>query len=824
MKVKLLFTFLSFFFICNKSFSQKENNVWIFGNNLGINFNTAPPSLTSSPMRCYESCASVCDNSGNLRFYSNGLNVWDNSNNIMPNGSGLLGCDGGLLPGANASATFGAAIVPILGYPDLYYLFTLQEQELFTATPPSYKGELRYSIIDMKLNGGKGDIITGKKNILVDSQMSERMTVVKADCGVWLITHHNDKHTFFSYKIDSKDSIHKRVVSDFATTIVPKQYMVGQMKSSPDGTKIAISTNGKNSIELLDFNNSTGILSNLRLIESGRPSAYSVEFSEDNSKLYTVGFNGNIAQYDLSLLPSVSAVIISQYIVNTANYYSSLRLAPNGKIYTQGMSLNEIGVINLPNLSGAACNFIPKEPTLKNTNTLHYASFGNKTVSIDNIEIASRTLDTNICDTDKVVIKGSPLLDGFLWNDGDTAREKTISVSGKYWRSANYKCAIINDTFIINFIEKSTEISRFDTTLCMGASLTLSLDNAYKSIEWNDFDTSRVKTIYNSGIYYRKSEKNCVIYIDSFLISFKKNDSTYFKHDSVICFREETNIESPAIAETYLWNDGVNTKYNQIKDKETKWVWAHNDKKCWVQTDSFEMKRIWFQSNIRNTFICKDEEINIDASIENATRYLWKNGLTASSFSTKEPGEYWVEIAIDNCSLKDSFTINSKQLFLDLGDDKVLCKGESAQISTKINDAIYQWSSGENTASIIVKEKGQYSVIVQKNGCTEKDDIMVDIIQCDNCVAIPNAFTPNNDNKNDRFLPIFNCPVQRYELMIVNRYGQVIFKSQNVLEGWDGQFNGQNLDLGVYYFLINVTYNYPNAKNQIYKGDITLIR
>ncbi len=80
----------------------------------------------------------------------------------MPNGSGLLDCDGGLIY-PFASATMGAAIVSILGYLDLYYLFTLQEQELYSMSPPRYKGELRYSIIDMKLNGGKGDVVSGKK-------------------------------------------------------------------------------------------------------------------------------------------------------------------------------------------------------------------------------------------------------------------------------------------------------------------------------------------------------------------------------------------------------------------------------------------------------------------------------------------------------------------------------------------------------------------------------------------------------------------------------------------------------------------------------------
>ena len=823
--MKSFYTLLTLVLLPIFSFSQKENNFWIFGNKLGINFNLATPSILSSSIESYETCASVSDTSGKLLFYSNGLTVWDNTHNPMPNGTGLLGCDGGLGLGGSlkGSASLGAAIAPILGNPDLYYLFTLQEQELFSVTPPSYKGELRYSIIDMKLNGGKGDIISGKKNILLDSGMSERMTIVKADCGVWLVTIHNDKNTFYSYKIDSKDSIHKRVVSDFSTTTSPRQYMVGHIKSSPDGTKIACATNGKNTVELFDFDKSTGKLSSLKLIESGRPGAYSVEFSEDNSKLYTVGFSGFIAQYDLSLLPSVSAVTASQYILDVVNRFTSLRLAPNGKIYTHGYPMNEISVIDKPNLSGAACSLILDVSALRSTGFTPYSNFGNKTVAIEYIK-GSTKIDTTICDTNKWVIVGSPLNSGYLWNDGDTSRIKTLSASGTYWRKANNKCIIIADTFIVNFIPKTIITTKLDTTLCQGMSISFGIDNTQKKVLWNDLDTSHNKTISSSGIYYCRSEKECSIFLDTFKVTVKNIDTTQYLHDTVSCFVSQIEIASPIIAKNYLWNDASTNQSTTINNGALKWVYAINPQNCSVRIDSFKLTSILFESNIHDTILCKDEEIIFDASNAFATAYKWHNGSSNSIFRTKSEGQYWVRISVGVCTLTDSILVVSKELNLNIGDDKAICKGETLLLETKIANAFYKWNNGEKTASLLIKEKGNYSVTVSKDGCTETDDINIDVVECEKCIAIPNAFTPNNDNKNDLFKPIFKCPTLNYQLLIVNRYGQEIFKTNNVLDAWNGLVNNQEQELGVYYYLIKVKFDIPNAEDQIFKGDITLIR
>src|SRR4051812_5300688 len=103
MKRSLLFS-ICICYLINCS-SQNRNNIWYFGYHAGINFNTNPPTaISNAPMyEQDEGVATICNNNGQILFYTNGIYVWNRNNTIMPNGSSL----GGAL-----SATQSALIIP----------------------------------------------------------------------------------------------------------------------------------------------------------------------------------------------------------------------------------------------------------------------------------------------------------------------------------------------------------------------------------------------------------------------------------------------------------------------------------------------------------------------------------------------------------------------------------------------------------------------------------------------------------------------------------------------------------------------------------------
>ena len=119
--------------------------------------------------------------------------------------------------------------------------------------------------------------------------------------------------------------------------------------------------------------------------------------------------------------------------------------------------------------------------------------------------------------------------------------------------------------------------------------------------------------------------------------------------------------------------------------------------------------------------------------------------------------------------------------------------------------------------------KGTYKVTVtDKYGCSGDATAIVEENFCCS-IWLPNAFTPNNDSRNDKFQAIANRAIPKYEMSIYNRWGQRIFYSADPAKGWDGTWNGTPVASGTYMFSLSVQTG-THATEEHYKGDITLIR
>jgi gliding motility-associated-like protein len=89
-------------------------------------------------------------------------------------------------------------------------------------------------------------------------------------------------------------------------------------------------------------------------------------------------------------------------------------------------------------------------------------------------------------------------------------------------------------------------------------------------------------------------------------------------------------------------------------------------------------------------------------------------------------------------------------------------------------------------------------------------------------VYVPNAFTPNNDGKNDVFRILAADNNKKFKLLVYNRWGQLIYETTDISKGWDGQFKNipQPTDVYIYYLEIQTASNKKITK----KGTVTLIR
>jgi gliding motility-associated-like protein len=108
------------------------------------------------------------------------------------------------------------------------------------------------------------------------------------------------------------------------------------------------------------------------------------------------------------------------------------------------------------------------------------------------------------------------------------------------------------------------------------------------------------------------------------------------------------------------------------------------------------------------------------------------------------------------------------------------------------------------------------------NGC--KDTASINYQQIEQCCRFtyPNAFTPNNDGKNDRFRPILYGEMEEYDLRIFNRFGEVVFRTTDPATGWDGNYKSEACDVGMYYFMVRA--KCYTGTSEFYSNAVELLR
>jgi gliding motility-associated-like protein len=135
----------------------------------------------------------------------------------------------------------------------------------------------------------------------------------------------------------------------------------------------------------------------------------------------------------------------------------------------------------------------------------------------------------------------------------------------------------------------------------------------------------------------------------------------------------------------------------------------------------------------------------------------------------------------------------------------------------------YLWSTGSTEKSINIQAPGIYWLKVgDANGCNGTDSISVFPKKCMEGFYIANAFTPNGDYKNDIMRPLLFGNVKSYRFTIYNRWGEIVFQTNELKRGWDGKFAGRLQQTCVFVWICN--YQFEGGEDKTEKGTFTLIR
>ncbi len=829
------------------SYAQRES-IWAFGLNAGADFTGGSPSGIKTGAEAGEGCASITDRAGQLLFYTDGSRVWSKDGNLMPDGrklTGVAGHNGSEV--TTASTTQGALIVPVPDSGNKYYIFSLIELE-----NQGNSGKLFYSVVNMDLNNGHGDVEAGRKAILLDSNLTEKMVAVQGDrCNLWLLVCSRVAPVCKAYEITST-GINRDPVSSNIETVS----QAGVMKVSPNRRRILF-CNVFISVKLFDFDPATGILSNPMILS--RDNAYGGCFSEDNSKLYTsIIVEGVLYQYDLSL-PDLSAIVNSKTRLGTCASTTDMKLAPNGKIYFTASSGVALGAINTPNIAGTGCGYV-SDALYFPPDVYPRAGLPNGIAELIRDTLEGTRAEIKLCFHDSFILTAPPDGWDYSWETGATGPNLTVYSSGDY--VAHYytpPCVYHSDTFSVDFSSRPPQTGSF--TSCKGVDsnylwiMPFEGNKVTYTYTWRDSlgNVLRTNTIAGNDTFFAdpglysvtmKGDNDCDTLIALRLPTPDSHIS--FIADSIICMGDVmqfTNMSRNYL--NYLWDFGdgdtsILFSPSHIYSRPGTFTVILIGSPCddtlekSITVDS--LPYIYFTAD---SLLCEGQTVNFYPEYsDHLTALVWNYGDNSFNDTSRYPyhaydsSGSWQVIAqgyfrrCASTSYSDTVTI-SPYPDINIGNDTFLCVGN--QMLTLFNheglcaDCSYLWNTGQTITSIGILHYGLYSLVMTPpSGCAVFDSITIN----KSCyLDITNAFTPDGDGINDWFMPraLSSGQLTQFRMQVFTRWGQLIFET-NALngKGWDGKFNSIDQPASVYIYTIEVELN--NKVREKYQGNITLLR
>ncbi len=377
--------------------------------------------------------------------------------------------------------------------------------------------------------------------------------------------------------------------------------------------------------------------------------------------------------------------------------------------------------------------------------------------------------DRVACAGDSVVLETNISGVNYVWHDGSSSASFTAFASGSYFVQVSNLCGSDSDTIHVEIsgVAPTIELGA-DTILCEGSSLLLSYQpDAITSIEWQDGSDAHDIQVVSPGLYTLMASNRCGTDMDSIRIGFMEGPESFdLGMDTILCAGASIVLSAPATTNALVWQDGSTQSQLLVSAEDTYILVISNA--CGQQSDSIT--------------------VGIDDQIP----------------------------------------------YLNLGPDTVLCAGDFISLDvTQAVPAHYLWNTGDETSMLSVLTPGMYSVTVFTECMMATDQI--EIFEKTDCIPastnttfyIPNVFSPNDDQINDIFSVSFGSGITVLYIngSIFDRWGNMVYRSEDTSFSWDGKKNGTSMPPGVYVYALYVTYEVNGREVvEILSGDFTLVR
>lgn len=353
-------------------------------------------------------------------------------------------------------------------------------------------------------------------------------------------------------------------------------------------------------------------------------------------------------------------------------------------------------------------------------------------------------------------------------------------------------------------------------SLCNGDSVLVSANAGAPNYAWSSGELASSIWISSPGTYTLSNPIQGCDYSTDLFVQNIPLPAFELGEDQTICEGQSIQFSTglPNVDLT-AWSNGADTSAISVNSAGSYSVLVTNDGCFYADTIELAIQDLPIFDLGEDQLLCPDETANLYIYPLPAEAVVsWSTGNSQSSIEVNAPGTYSALVDWNGCTWTDDVLVDrAAPIVIDIVEPLSFCEGGELVVSAENPENLfpigYNWNNGETTPAIVIERQGFYTVQATNACDTVSKSFEVQLEYCECPVYVPNAFTPDNDGVNDRFLPVLGCTTQAYRLEIYNPWGTLVFATEDPEKGWYGQvYDGLEGSEMSGYFAQNAVYNW----------------
>ncbi|MBK9983686.1 MAG: gliding motility-associated C-terminal domain-containing protein [Saprospiraceae bacterium] len=424
----------------------------------------------------------------------------------------------------------------------------------------------------------------------------------------------------------------------------------------------------------------------------------------------------------------------------------------------------------------------------------------------------------------------------YVWQDGSTADTFLVTSAGTYDVQVSNMCGTSNDTIVIAQTTVAPQVDLGpDIRGCEGDIVMLMSNISGVDYMWQDGSHLPSLTTSVSGMFILTVSNSCGTDADTIAVDIHGSiPQIQLGSDTILCEGDTLHVSINSDAETTVhWQDGSMFPQLDIITPGIYSVTASNF--CGTSSDTIEIRLLSAPKEFdlgSDTILCPGEFLILQ-SPPTTDAIQWQDGSNSVTILADQSQIYSLRIFNSCGSASDEllldYDLNVPVVQLDT--QMLICQGDQITLNvTQLFPAIYEWNTGSILPVFKITEPGQYSVSV-KTLCAETHAV-TNVVLTDSCFAensfyVPNIFSPNGDDVNDVFTINWHPEIDVHSIKanIFDRWGNMVYNSNEMPFKWNGEYKGKILSPGVFVYRIEIMYfDKLEERTLVLHGDVTLIR